>query len=280
MKKVFLILEALLIATSLISTACCAKDKVWKPALMRFIEAVKTDDPNKIGDFIDYPLRRQNPLPSVKDKADFVARYDDIFDSKLKAAIIKSNVDDDWCQVGLRGIIFEDSSLIGMSGAIWFQDSEDGKLQALNYQSPREAELARGILEKERNKLYKALRDFKKNFTILETDKFIIRIDEMEDCSQRYAAWSKPKTMSDKPDIILGNGRREYYGSGGNHSYIFKNGKYFYVCSINWLRSNETPPANLSVFKKKGKAEAKNYDWIDHDDYEKILDAPAIIVRE
>jgi hypothetical protein len=204
----------------------------WKPALGRFIEAVKTDNPDKIGDHIAYPLRRKNPLPPVKDKADFVARYDDIFDDKLKAAIINSDVDEDWSQVGWRGIIYRPTDLISMPGAMWFQDDENGKLYALNYHSPREIELGKKLAEKDRSDIFEALRDFESNATILETDKFVIRIDRMADNSDRYAAWSKPKSMSDEPDIVIKDGTWHWDGSGGNRYYIFKNGKYVYICYI------------------------------------------------
>ena len=55
--------------------------------------------------------------------------------------------------------------------------------------------------------------------------------------------------MTEKPDLIVNNGRWEPDGSGGNHRYVFVNGRYKYECWINVLGTNETPPADLKVYK-------------------------------
>ncbi|RYI31694.1 MAG: SDR family oxidoreductase, partial [Acetobacteraceae bacterium] len=45
----------------------------------------------KFASLISYPLRREYPLKDVKDKNDFIQRFDDIFD-KMMATNIKSNM--------------------------------------------------------------------------------------------------------------------------------------------------------------------------------------------
>jgi len=55
--------------------------------------------------------------------------------------------------------------------------------------------------------------------------------------------------MSDKPDIVIKHGIWLPDGSGVNNHYEFVNGIYKYVCSINVISTEETPSADLKVFK-------------------------------
>jgi hypothetical protein len=57
-----------------------------------------------------------------------------------------------------------------------------------------------------------------------DTPKFHVRIDETGDETYRYASWSKGKTVSDKPDLVIENGKATESG------YVFKSGEYSYIC--------------------------------------------------
>lgn len=86
-----------------------------------------------------------------------------------------------------------------------------------------------------RKLVYKDLKDFKTIKVYMQTSKFKIWIDQMEDGSYRYASWPKSKTIDSCPDLILKNGAVNYEGSGGNHRYEFKNANTKYICNINVL---------------------------------------------
>ena len=86
-----------------------------------------------------------------------------------------------------------------------------------------------------RKLVYKDLKDFKTIKVYMQTSKFKIWIDQMEDGSYRYASWPKSKTIDSCPDLILKNGAVNYEGSGGNHGYEFKNANTKYICNINVL---------------------------------------------
>ena len=255
------------------------EEEAWKPALKRFIAAVKTDDPKKIGDFISYPLDRGKYIPPVKDKSDFIARYNDIFDGKLKAAISISDADRDSAEMW-RGILFEPE---GVNSTIWLDG--DGNIAAMNYMSKKEMELEEKLIDQERTTVHESLRGFKYNATVIETGKFIIRIDYMKSSKMdgyidygdlRYASWNKPMTMQDKPNLVIKNGVIKYDGSGGNHYYVFKNGNYFYVCYINYMKEDEQSDANLYVYKTDKKINIDDFDlWDTEGRYEQILSAPA-----
>ncbi len=86
-----------------------------------------------------------------------------------------------------------------------------------------------------RKLVYKDLKDFKTIKVYMQTSKFKIWIDQMEDGSYRYASWPKSKTIDSSPDLILKNGAVNYEGSSGNHGYEFKNANTKYICNINVL---------------------------------------------
>lgn len=83
--------------------------------------------------------------------------------------------------------------------------------------------------------IWKDLKDFKQFKVYMQTEKFKIWIDQMEDGSYRYASWSISKSVDLEPDLILKNGTVNYEGSGGNHWYEFKNANTIYICDINVL---------------------------------------------
>jgi len=60
------------------------------------------------------------------------------------------------------------------------------------------------------------------------------------------------KAMTEKPDLIITNGKFIADGSGGNHSYQFKKGIYLYGCSIIVLGEKDSPQARL-VITQNGK---------------------------
>ena len=83
--------------------------------------------------------------------------------------------------------------------------------------------------------VWKDLKDFKQFKVYMQTEKFKVWIDQMEDGSFRYASWPKSKSVDLEPDLILKNGTVKYEGSGGNHWYEFKNANTTYVCDMNVL---------------------------------------------
>jgi hypothetical protein len=85
----------------------------------------------------------------------------------------------------------------------------------------------------------------------METKKFKILLDYISEDSIRYACWSKDKNISEKPDLILKNGVLKYDGTGGNHSYFFKNYNYTYQCVINVLVPDEWPDAYLEIYNEE-----------------------------
>ena len=69
----------------------------------------------------------------------------------------------------------------------------------------------------------------KMNLIYCENDDFTIKVDRLNNNNLRYIAWNKPKSVSEKPDLILYNGRSERQGTGGGYHFFFENGKWSYV---------------------------------------------------
>jgi len=207
--------------------------------ISNFIDCVKNNNIQELSGKVAYPLRREYPIPEIQNQKEFQKRYSEVFDAKLINEITSSNPLKDWSDMGWRGIMLN-------QGEVWLDF--DGKLLAVNYQSEFEAKVKAQLINAEKSNLHETIKDFKKPICILETTKFRIRIDEMSDGSYRYASWTLKNQMTEKPDLIIQNGIYIPEGSGGNHTYEFKNGNYTYDCSIIILGEEDSPPARLIVY--------------------------------
>lgn len=72
--------------------------------------------------------------------------------------------------------------------------------------------------------LYPPLRTFSSLVGIFETSTHIVRIDNIDNGQLRYAAWRKPKCMSDCPDIVITHGSYDI----DNDIFVFINNGYKY----------------------------------------------------
>ena len=82
--------------------------------------------------------------------------------------------------------------------------------------------------------------ELKENIIHAENSKFIIKVDELKDGTIRYTSWNKPKTITERPSLVLYNGAVEQqtkYGSG--FDYRFQNGEYLYVIENNAVTTSD-----------------------------------------
>lgn len=73
--------------------------------------------------------------------------------------------------------------------------------------------------------LHPSLREFHYLTGIYQTESKLIRIDALIDHTYRYAAWSKSKSMSSKPELVMTGGK----GGIIKNAIVFKNGDYTYI---------------------------------------------------
>jgi hypothetical protein len=207
------------------------------------IALFKQKNIDKISNLINFPLKREFPIPSVKNKNEFKKRFNEVFDKTLVDKIANSNINQ-WSEVGWRGIMFD-------NGMVWI-DSDGEKITAVNYQSDFEKKLKKELITKEKENLHSSLKTFKSPTYRIKTKNYLIRIDELANKKYRYASWKINKTESSKPDIILNNGVLKFDGSGGNHVISFTNGKYKYKVYRNIIGEDDTSDITFEV-EKDGK---------------------------
>jgi hypothetical protein len=239
MKSTFILLAVLILTGTIAFGQNSELKKEQIQSIQKLINVFKTKNKTKIADLISYPLRREYPLKDVKDKNDFIQRFDDIFDKEFVDHVAKSKMND-WSEVGWRGIMLDD-------GTIWIDD--EAKIMTVNYQSAKEKELLANAIQADKNQLPKSLQDFEKPVYLIFTKNYKIRVDETKEGIYRYAAW-KIKNIKSDPDLIIENGVLEFQGSGGNHTITFNNNGYTYTVSINELGTVDTPDATLEVSKQ------------------------------
>ncbi|KOS06766.1 hypothetical protein AM493_12590 [Flavobacterium akiainvivens] len=211
-----------------------------KAVIADFVSCFKDNNEQKLTERIAFPLKREYPLPSIKNEREFFKRFDEVFDKEFVEQIKKSGNGEGWDAVGWRGI------MLG-AGDIWLD--EDGNIISINHQSPVEAKMRKALIAAERETVHESVKEYKEPVMVMFTDKFTIRIDRMENGKYRYASWKRQAKMDSKPELIVLNGSFEPQGSGGNHYYRFANGKYVYICGITVIGEDDAPPAYLTVLK-------------------------------
>lgn len=213
----------------------------YHPLVQSVIDAANRKDHRAMARQIAYPLKREYPLAEIRDQQEMLTRFDEVFDGTLLATIGQSRVEQDWHAMGWRGI------MLG-SGQLWLD--YDGKIVGINYQTPLEAKLKASLIARQTAGLYPGLREYEHPELRWQTEKFTIRIDDMGNNRYRYASWAKGKPLSDKPDLVLTNGKQVFDGSGGNHSFQFESGPYQYHCEVTVLGESDSPPGALVVYKQ------------------------------
>jgi len=208
--------------------------------VLDFIGCIKLYNKEKLSGIIDFPFDREYPLPSIKNKQEFIQRYAEVFDDSLSQLIVNSNLNQDWAEVGWRGIMF-------MRGQVWL--GYDGRLLAVNYQSAAEKNKLADLVQAEKLLLHSSLNKFEKPICILETSKNRIRIDDLGNANYRYTSWKIQEKMSAQPEIIIEHGEFISEGTGGNHKFEFRNGNYIYDCEIIVMDEPDSPPAYLTILK-------------------------------
>jgi len=203
---------------------------------------LRKNDKQGIAKLVQYPLARTSPLPAIQTQEEFVNKFDYIFDDTLKQIILRATAKD-ITRMGSRGDMLKD-------GTLWFRDV---KIIAINYQSDKEKKFIQNINTLDKNLIHKSLKIFEKNVLLIETKKFKIRIDKIEDFKYRYASWNKKQTESEKPNLILYNGKLQAHGTGGDYSYIFTNGAYEYEIAKCVIGCEDPNAKGYLIVYKNGK---------------------------
>ncbi|KAA1151218.1 hypothetical protein EU510_15325 [Pseudoalteromonas sp. FUC4] len=232
--------QILLCLSLLFTSSTFALEQKYHEFVLPVITAFAAHDKSTIAALISYPLKRQYPIPDIKNEAEFINRFDEVFDDELVAVIASSNIDTDWEGGGWRGTMLN-------NGVMWID--ADGKIIGINHQTAKEQVFAKRLIEQDKQSLHSSVNNFEKPVLDWKTANYHIRVDDLGDHNYRYAVWGINKKPSDKPDMVLINGDITFEGSGGNHHYTFKNGRYSYILHVIIIGCDTSPPGWLEVYK-------------------------------
>ena len=193
---------------------------------------VANDDVEALSRNVSYPFKRFDRLPALKNANEFKAYYSTLFDEEMKANF--ANVEfEDW------KIVTHYTGSVGFElGKIWVNAND--KLQSINYQSVAEIKKNKELVNSLLSKIHPSVSTWEENLTYLQSTKFIIRVDYLGDGKYRYASWSKPKSISDKPDLVLVREDVEERSSSGGVDYSFQNGIWTYRVSDVKIGNDDT----------------------------------------
>jgi hypothetical protein len=191
-----------------------------KSQIDKIVDLIKNEKISQLSDLIQYPLKRPNPIPNIENKDAFILYYKILFDSDFKKKITNAvyttnNTIDRYDGFGL------------FQGDIWL--NENGYITAINHNSDSEKLLKKALDDETKRFINPILSTWKENIIVCKSDKFLIRIDLLDDNSIRYVSWSMSKQINDKPDLILNKGIMEFQGTMGGVTYSFKNGDWTYI---------------------------------------------------
>jgi len=217
-----------------------------KLVVSKIVEAFKQNNRIAIVNMVSYPLLRQAPIAPINNQNELLKRYDEVFDRTLLNTIIRSNIHTDWDNIGWQGVILNDG-IVALD--------PDGNITDINYLSSFEQALLNKLHSermvkrdpKGRRALHRSVTDYNKALVELTTERFHIRIDEVGQGQLRYASWPVTKHLSEKPDLVLINGKM-LRGSGRNQRFVFNNGTYRYQLNINSMGADALPTGSLEVY--------------------------------
>jgi hypothetical protein len=209
------------------------------------VRLIKADSISELSNLIDFPLYRPNPIPDISTSNDFILYAPILLDSLFKVKLSSYNDSDVFEHHGYYGLVGGP-----FSGDIWMD--ENGLIKSINYHSVAELKLQSKLTREIQSKIYPSVKMWKENIYVCETNKFLIRVDLMDNNELRYIAWSKPKTISEKPDLILYHGKQEFQGTMGGITYTFSNGQYYYqIDQADVAESDDQIGLFLRIFKNK-----------------------------
>jgi hypothetical protein len=186
----------------------------------KIVALIKNDDVLQLSEMVEYPIKRPNPIPDINSKEEFILYYPILFDDFFKQALIKTKFTHENVVDNSRGLGL-------LYGDLWL--NEKGKIMTVNYSSSAEVTLQKKLIDETKSVMHKSVNKWKENIIVCETDKYLIRVDMLDDDSYRYTSWNKPKTISEKPDLVLFNGEQEFQGTMGGVTYTFKNSDWVYI---------------------------------------------------
>lgn len=203
-------------------------DDLATSPLARLAKAIEDGDAATVAASVCYPLEREAPIPSIGNEEEFIAYFPVLFDEPFRQGMREGRFSRDWEEVGCRGVMYA-------RGALWVDGtlSDGGKIISVNYQSAGEQRLRAALIEEERSTLAPGFASPCDPVFCFETDDREIagRVDKDENGDFRILLYEGPaRTGRGIPRKGNPSGyfraTAVYEGSGGNHTYLDRFGRY------------------------------------------------------
>ena len=208
-------------------TSVRPRDLATSP-IARLAQAIEDGDAKTVAAYVRYPLEREAPLPPLENEEQFAAYFWTIFDEPFCQKMREGRFARDWQEVGCRGVMYD-------NGDIWVDGTlaDGGMIYCVNYQSAPEKALREALLEMERATIAPGYSEMCDPVLCFETDDRTIagRVDKEEDGDFRillydgFARTGRGIPRGENPTAVF-HATRIYEGSGGNHVYLDRFGRY------------------------------------------------------
>ena len=254
----------------------------------RFMKTFGNGDKAELADSIVFPIPRPYPIPPIEHD-EFLDRYHEVFDETLTRAILSSTLSNwvpvfqtnhrstvEWLGSPLSqdsGPVVARSIQLGSDQGAFMQLEYSGKVSFIYHRSEFEKaeidrllELRDTLISEERLRLHIKLREFESPVLEWETDTYRIRVDYLGSDTYRYSAWKVDAPRSDRPDLVLDNGKiighhdtllcGHECGRGEGVVYGFVNEEYLYEVDAGYCYCHGPPEErsfNLRVWRSPGR---------------------------
>ena len=182
-----------------------------------FQQALGKNDRQAVAKLVQFPLRNVEPLASIKNPREFVARWDELFDATNTPNLLKADAE----EMGWRGTAL-------LNGTVWFKN---GKIIAINSQTAVYKKALQTAIKLDSAKLYPTARGFDKVTFQCRTKKLYIRAQQHGD-DLRYFAWKTGASLLTKPELELTGGKYDPQGTSGNYNLEFNNNGFTYSLMV------------------------------------------------
>ena len=186
-------------------------------AAKKFQLALKKNDRQAVANLVHFPLLNEKPLASIRNSKEFLARWDEYFDSTTIPTVLAANALD----YGWRGI-----ALTG--GIVWF---DKGRISSINLETPAYKAALSAAKKMDDSKLYVSARGYDSISFQCSTKKLFVRAQKHGD-DLRYFAWKKGASLLTKPELELVGGKYDPQGTGGNFDLEFRKEDFTYTVSV------------------------------------------------
>lgn len=214
--------------------------------ITRLVQAIEDGDAATVAASVSYPLKREAPLPAIRNEEEFIAYFPVLFDEGFRQRMREGRFSNDWVEMGCHGVMYN-------NGSIWVDGTlaDGGNIYQVNYRSDEEKRLRQARVEAERATLAPSFAETCDTMLCFETDdrKIAGRVDRMENGDFRVLLYDGQDRTGQ--GIPRGTGRPRkmflataiYDGSAGNHVYLDRFGEY--ALDVTVLGLPETPELEL-----------------------------------